>query len=168
MRVSEPTIGLLSNGSEVSEGNELTKAAHKLLAASHLRMYGNVEGKDIFEHVVDVVVCDGFSGNVLLKAGEGVAEMMIALLQTELDAVNPTILAAMRPILGTLLRKIDYAERGGAPLLGIEGVSVIAHGRSRAKAIANAIRTTISAASSDIVSAIRQELPRLQHEGIAQ
>src|ERR1019366_1644408 len=98
MRVSEPTIGLLSNGSEVSKGNELTKAAYKLLEASHLRLYGNVEGKDVFDHVVDVVVCDGFSGNVLLKAGEGVAEMMYALLQTELDVADPRILDAIRPI----------------------------------------------------------------------
>jgi len=168
MRVSEPTVGVLSNGSEESKGNELSKATHKLIAQSHLRLFGNVEGKDVFDHVVDVVVCDGFAGNVLLKSGEGVAEMMYALLQTELDGIDPQILAAMRPILGTLLRKIDYAERGGAPLLGIDGVSVIAHGRSRAKAIANAIRTTISAASSDFVSAIKLELPRIIAEGDTQ
>lgn len=168
MGIPQPTIGLLNIGAEVSKGNELTKAAYKLIEQSYLPFHGNVEGKDVFEHAVDVVVCDGFVGNVLLKTGEGVVDMMVGAIQRELAVSGSAIAGSVKPILGAVLRKFDYAERGGAPLLGIEGVSVIAHGRSKAKAIASAITTTISAASSGYVSAIKQELPRIVNEGVAQ
>jgi glycerol-3-phosphate acyltransferase PlsX len=156
-----PTVGLLSVGSEESKGNELSKATFKLLRESPLRFYGNVEGKDAFEHTTDVVVCDGFAGNVLLKAGEGVAEMVLGFLQREIMAQDPALMDSMKPVLGRLLRRIDYAETGGAPLLGVAGVSIISHGRSKAKAIVNAIRQAISAASSGFVQATADALPAL-------
>jgi glycerol-3-phosphate acyltransferase PlsX len=156
--VKEPTIGLLSIGSEESKGNELTKETHRLLKNSSLRFHGNVEGKDVFDHTTDVVVCDGFVGNVLLKTGEGLAEMLMGLLKQELKTLEPVVLSQLQPFLGSLSRKFDYAERGGAPLLGVNGVSIISHGRSNAKAIANAIRLTISAAQSNYVNIIKQEL----------
>ncbi|HEX5323879.1 MAG TPA: phosphate acyltransferase PlsX [Capsulimonadaceae bacterium] len=159
--IPNPTIGLLSIGSEESKGNDLTKKAYKLLQESPLRFYGNVEGKDAFEHTTDVVVCDGFAGNVLLKSGEGVAEMMLGVLQREIASFDPTLIESFKPVLGKLLRKIDYAETGGAPLLGVNGVSMIAHGRSRAKAIASAIRKAIAAASAGFVKATAEALPAL-------
>jgi glycerol-3-phosphate acyltransferase PlsX len=162
--MAEPTIGLLSIGTEESKGNELTKATHELLKKSSLRFYGNVEGKDVFEHTTDVVVCDGFVGNVLLKTGEGLAELIVGMLSKELAALDPAVAQKLQPLVGNILRKIDYAERGGAPLLGVNGVSVIAHGRSKARAIASAIRLTLSAAKSGYVAAIKKELPTISGE----
>jgi glycerol-3-phosphate acyltransferase PlsX len=159
--VHDPTVGLLSVGSEESKGNDLTKATFKLLRESPLNFHGNVEGKDVFEHTTDVVVCDGFVGNVLLKSGEGVAEMILGFLHREIATADPTLQGSFKPVLGRLLRRIDYAETGGAPLLGVNGVSVIAHGRSKAKAIANAIRQTVAAASSGFVRATSEALPAL-------
>ncbi|MDR3708519.1 MAG: phosphate acyltransferase PlsX [Capsulimonadaceae bacterium] len=164
MGIPEPTIGLLSVGSEESKGNDLTKATHALLKNSSLRFKGNVEGKDVFEHTTDVIICDGFVGNVLLKTGEGMAEMILGLLMTELDSMEGDLLIKMQPVLYSLLRKLDYAERGGAPLVGVNGVSIISHGRSKARAIANAVRTTISAAKSGYVTAIKKELPTITGE----
>lgn len=161
LKIPSPTVGLLSVGSEESKGNELTKATFKLLSCSPLRFHGNVEGKDAFEHTTDVVVCDGFAGNVLLKSGEGVAEMILEFLQRGIAEQDPKLLEPMKPVLGRLLRRIDYAETGGAPLLGVAGVSVISHGRSKAKAIANGIRQAIVAASSGFVQATVDALPAL-------
>jgi glycerol-3-phosphate acyltransferase PlsX len=163
MHISEPTIGLLSVGSEESKGNELTKATYKLLQRSPLRFYGNVEGKDVFEHITDVVVCDGFVGNVVLKSGEGLAELIMTLLRKHSESFPPECLKPVREMFGALMKSLDYAETGGAPLLGINGASVIAHGRSRHKAISNAIKNTIAAAESDMVAAVREALPHLVH-----
>ena len=168
MGIPEPTIGLLSVGTEESKGNELSKATYDLLKNSPLRFLGNVEGKDVFEHTTDVIVCDGFVGNVLLKGGEGLAELILSLLMTELDSLEGDLLIRLQPALYSLLRKIDYAERGGAPLVGVDGVSIISHGRSKARAIMNAVRTTLSAARSGYVDAIKKELPTITGErGVA-
>lgn len=166
---AEPTVGLLSIGAEASKGNELTRAAYPLLQASGLRFQGNVEGKDVFEGAVDVVVCDGFAGNVLLKSGEGVAELIVAILQRELDA-DPHIaesLDVFAPVFRRLMQRIDYAETGGAPLLGINGVSVIGHGRSRAKAIASGLRAARDLAASGYVAALRDAVPNFAASGSA-
>jgi glycerol-3-phosphate acyltransferase PlsX len=160
----EPSVGLLSVGTEETKGNELTKATYTLLRNSPLRFKGNVEGKDVFEHTTDIVVCDGFAGNVLLKTAESISEMLLGLLTTEIDAIGDGVLQKIQPIIFALVRKIDYAEQGGAPLLGVNGVSVIAHGRSKARAIGNAIRITISAAKSGYVDAIKKELPTITGE----
>src|SRR5204863_7609877 len=115
-----PSVGLLSNGAEASKGNELTRQAHKLLQAQVTPFYGNIEGMDVFRGKADVIVCDGFSGNILLKTGEGVAEMVLHMVRTELRRhkwmrwfllVNPTIQRGVR----SLRTKIDYREFGGAP-----------------------------------------------------
>lgn len=162
--MSEPTVGLLSIGTEESKGNELTKATHALLTSCSLRFKGNIEGKDVFEHTTDVVVCDGFVGNVLLKTSEGIAEMILGMLMNDLAGLDPDVVQLLQPTLYGIVRKIDYAERGGAPLLGVNGVSVIAHGRSKARAIASALRITLSAAKSNYVSAIKKELATISGE----
>ncbi|MGO8669876.1 MAG: phosphate acyltransferase PlsX [Capsulimonadaceae bacterium] len=160
MGVENPRVGLLNIGGEPGKGNELAKESHARLSAMPLHFIGNVEGKDIFEGVADVVVCDGFAGNVFLKAGEGVAEMILNFLQQELpseslpEAASTVVLSALE----RLKRRIDYSEYGGAPLLGVNGVSVIGHGRSHAKAIASGIAIALRGAESDFVAAIRGAL----------
>ncbi len=153
--VSEPTVGLLSVGTEPGKGNELTKATYPLLQAlPGIRFHGNVEGKDVWEQTTDVVVCDGFVGNVLLKTAEGFAEWMMLMIQQEAKAGSPEDQLAIQKLLGRLFQRIDYSENGAAPLLGINGVSMISHGRSKAKAIQSGIRLTIAAAESNFVGAI--------------
>lgn len=161
---TNPTVGLLNVGGEEGKGDELSRDAYALLKASPLNFQGNVEGKDVFEHAVDVIVCDGFAGNVLLKSGEGVAELIVAILQGEIDA-DPHIKESMSvfaPIFHRLMQRIDYAEYGGAPLLGVQGVSFIGHGRSKARAIASGLRAAGEAARSGYVAAIRDALPSLE------
>jgi phosphate acyltransferase len=137
-----PRVGLLSIGEEDSKGNEVTKEAFKLLKGSTMNFVGNVEGRDVYSGVADVVVCDGFIGNVALKISEGVADMIKRLLLKEISGhflgrlAYPLIAGPLQ----NLKRKIDYAEFGGAPLLGVNGITMICHGRSSAKAIKNAIR----------------------------
>lgn len=157
---ASPKVGLLNIGGEPGKGNELTKAVYPLLQESPLNFVGNVEGKDVFEHVADVVVCDGFAGNILLKSGEGVAEFIVSLLSQELGGASYSeeTRSLFKPMLGKLLQRIDYAESGGGLLLGINGVSLIGHGRSHAKAIANVLRAAKIIAQSGYVEAIRQSL----------
>jgi phosphate acyltransferase len=139
--VHNPRVGLLSIGEEEIKGNDLTKEAFKLLKNSSLNFIGNVEGRDMYTGQVDVVVCDGFTGNVALKVSEGVFEFIMLLLKHELKASLQTKAGAVltRPAFQRFKEKLDYAEYGGAPLLGIKGVAVICHGRSNSKAIRNAI-----------------------------
>ncbi|MCR4420785.1 MAG: phosphate acyltransferase PlsX [Clostridia bacterium] len=139
--LSRPRVGLLNIGTERNKGNELTLAAYDLLAGSGLNFMGNVEPRDIPMGVADVVVCDGFVGNSLLKFGEGMAAALMTMLRQEL-AHRPLARAGAAlvfPALHSLWKKLDYAEYGGAPLLGVRGVSVVCHGSSRARAIENAI-----------------------------
>ena len=167
LKVPNPKVGLLNIGAEEGKGNDLTKEVHRLLWATPLNFLGNVEGKDVFEHAVDVVVCDGFAGNVLLKSGEGMAEMVFDLLQREVDA-DPLVAASLDiivPIFRRVTQRVHYSEFGGAPLLGVNGASFIGHGRSNAKAIAGGLRTVITAAGSGYVQAIRDALPGF--EGLA-
>lgn len=137
-----PRVGLLSIGEEESKGNELTREAYKLLQKSSLNFMGNVEGKDIFKGEVAVIVCDGFIGNVVLKACESMAELFDVVLKEELGSKPLYRLGAKlcHKGLKSFMRKIDYAEHGGAPLLGVNGVVIICHGRSSIRAIKNAIR----------------------------
>lgn len=166
LKRTSPIVGLLNIGSEPGKGNELTKAAFPLLQSASLNFVGNVEGKDVFEGAADVVVCDGFAGNILLKSGEGVAELIVAILQREL-AADTQIAESMdvfAPVFKRLMQRIDYSETGGAPLLGINGVSIIGHGRSRAKAIANGIRVAREAAASGYIAATREALAARESE----
>ena len=130
--VEQPRIGLLSIGEEATKGNELTREAHRLLAAAPIHFVGNVEGHEIFSGAADCVVCDGFTGNVVLKTSEGLLEMVGA--------------------------AFDYAEYGGAPLLGVAGLAIVGHGRSSARAVRNAIEMAHRMASSDVMPRLEREI----------
>ncbi len=140
--IEQPRIGLLSNGSEPSKGNALVREAHELLAKElDLNFYGNIEANAIPDGDVDAVVCDGYSGNVLLKAAEGTASLVQLALRAELSAhwYTKVLAAGLRPAFRRALKSLDYREYGGAPLLGVRRPVIIAHGRSDRHAIANAI-----------------------------
>ncbi|AXX93363.1 phosphate acyltransferase [Malaciobacter molluscorum LMG 25693] len=151
LKQEEPIVGLLSNGEEASKGNEVTKEAFKLISKIP-NFAGNVEGSDIFKGSVDVVVCDGFIGNILLKTAEGVADTIGTIIKKSLKRSLISIAGAvlMRKVFKKLKVRVDYAEYGGAPLLGIKAPVIIAHGKSNAKAVKNAIFQAITAASSNL------------------
>ena len=155
-----PRIGLLSIGEEDTKGNEVTKEAFKLLKAGPLNFIGNVEGRDVYSGGADVVVCDGFIGNVALKISEGVAEVIKKLLLKEISGswlgrlAYPLIAG---PLLN-LKRKIDYAEFGGVPLLGVNGITMVCHGRSSAKAIKNAIKRAKGLAEGRVNELIQRDI----------
>lgn len=137
-----PRVGLLSIGEEASKGNELTKEAFKLLEKTNLNFIGNVEGRDVLSGAADVIICDGFVGNVVLKVGEGVASYFKDMLRKEFTA-NPLRKLGALLLIGAfkaISKKTDYAEVGGAPLIGVKGTCIISHGSSNPKAIKNAIR----------------------------
>jgi glycerol-3-phosphate acyltransferase PlsX len=142
LKIARPRIGLLSNGEEEGKGNELTRETNELLKKTSLNYMGYVEGRDIFHGDVDVVVADGFVGNVALKLSEGLVETVVGLLKDEIKSsfLSKVGYLLARGAFQRLKKKIDYAEYGGAPLLGIDGICMISHGGSSAKAIKNAIR----------------------------
>jgi len=144
MGIAQPRIGLLSNGEEESKGNDLTRETSALLKKTSLDYTGYIEGRDIFDGVVDVVVCDGFVGNVVLKLSEGLVEAVGKMLKDELKGSFLSKLGYLlaKRAFASFKKKVDYAEYGGAPLLGINGVGMICHGGSSPKAIKNAIRFT--------------------------
>ena len=157
--IENPLTGLLSNGEEESKGNEVTKEAFKLLEP--LPNYvGNVEGTDIFNGAVDVVVCDGFIGNIMLKTAEGVADTIGKIIKNNLrrSLVSITGAVLMRKVFKKLKLKVDYAEYGGAPLIGVKAPVIIAHGKSNATAMKNAIFQAIAAADSDLNLNIEEKL----------
>lgn len=158
LSIERPRVGLLSVGEEKSKGSEVIKAAHEALAAMPVNFIGNVEGCDLFSGAADVVVTDGFAGNVALKAAEGLAEYINTLIKDELRA-HPLAyvpLALLKPFLGRLKKKLDYSEYGGAPLLGLNGICIIGHGRSKARAVASAVRAAKEAAGGGVVAAIQE------------
>ncbi len=168
--VSSPRVGLLSNGEEETKGNEQVQQAHQLLKANAetlgINFIGNVEGRDIPAGGADVVVCDGFVGNVVLKLSEGLAETLLGMLRTQMTSSLPSKLAAavLRPGLRKVYRRMDYAEYGGVPLLGINGSAIVSHGRSNAKAIKNALRVARQTAETNVAGAIAEGLAKLQTE----
>ena len=168
--VSSPRVGLLSNGEEETKGNEQVQQAHQLLKANAetlgINFIGNVEGRDIPAGGADVVVCDGFVGNVVLKLSEGLAETLLGMLRTQMTSSLPSKLAAavLRPGLRKVYRRMDYAEYGGVPLLGVNGSAIISHGRSNAKAIKNALRVARQTAETNVAGAIAEGLAKLQTE----
>src|SRR6266511_3062681 len=139
--VTRPRVGLLSIGDEETKGNELTREAHRLLKASSLNFIGNVEAREIFSGAADVVVCDGFTGNVALKLSEGLVEMVQDLLGEELQSTFSSQMGYLlsRRAYRRFRRRVDYSEYGGAPLMGVAGLCIVCHGRSSAKAIRNAV-----------------------------
>lgn len=160
--ISDPRIGLLNVGSEEKKGNEIIVEAYNLLKNTNINFFGNVEGRDIFNGKVDVVVCDGFVGNILLKAFEGMAKFFFNEIKDVLTSSFLTKLSAilLKKNLKLMKKKFDYEEYGGALLLGIDGISIISHGSSRAKAIKNALRVASDGLRSDIVNKIRQEIKK--------
>lgn len=152
LNVKNPRVGLLSNGSEETKGNALTKEAFKLLQNLH-GFVGNVEGKDIFNGNVDVVVCDGFTGNILLKTSEGVVTTVFALMKQYIRKSLPAKIGALmmrKKVFVNMKKEVDKDEYGGAPLLGVNGCAIISHGASNAKAIKNAIFQAIKYTESGV------------------
>ncbi|HHY1355502.1 TPA: phosphate acyltransferase PlsX [Campylobacter coli] len=161
MKISKPRLALLSNGEEECKGNELTKEAHQLMKQIP-SFVGNAEGRDIFNGEVDVLVCDGFDGNVILKACEGVATAIIHILKNEIKQSLISKIGAllMKPSFKRLKKHIDWQEYGGAPLLGVNGCVIISHGKSDARAIKNAIFQAINFSESNINQIIEKELEK--------
>ncbi len=156
MGIAKPQVGLLANGSESSKGNELTKEAFKLLEDLD-GFVGNVEGRDIFNGSVNVVVCDGFTGNILLKASEGVVSTIFSMMKQHIRRSLPAKFGALlmkKKVFASLKKEVDYEEYGGAPLLGVDGCAIVSHGISSAKAIKNAIFQAISYTKSDVNATI--------------
>jgi phosphate acyltransferase len=168
--IPSPRVGLLANGEEETKGNEQVLQTHQLLKANAgilgINFIGNVEGRDIPTGGADVVVCDGFVGNVVLKLSEGLAETLLGMLRTQMTSSLPRKLAAavLRPGLRNVFRRMDYAEYGGVPLLGINGSAIVSHGRSNAKAIKNALRVARQTAETNVAGAIAEGLAKLQTE----
>ena len=157
-----PRVGLLSIGEEEHKGNELTHAAWPLLSSLPINFIGNVEGGDLYSGKADVIVCDGFIGNVALKVSEGVIEIIVKMLKESLQGSIPAqmgYLLASKALKG-FKRRLDYSEYGGAPLLGVKGVCIICHGRSNANAIKNAIHIAAQFAEKRINQRIEGELKR--------
>ena len=179
MRIEKPRVGLVSNGEEPDKGSMLVRDAHKLLIASSLNFVGNLEGKDITRDKADVIVTDGFTGNVIVKLSEGLLSFLARYLVKQftgswlnklaLMLMLPGMvlmlpgLALMLPSAMALRKRIDWREYGAAPVLGVDGVVLIAHGRSDAKAIFGAIRATRQAAEGNVVQAIKEGLAAQKH-----
>jgi len=164
LNVEKPKVGLLSNGEEKSKGNEVTKEAYKQLESLD-GFVGNVEGNDIFDGHVNVIVCDGFVGNILLKTSEGVAESITKIIKKSVRKSPIAIAGAllMRRVFRSLKKQVDYAEYGGAPLLGVNGCAIIGHGKSNAKAVKNAIFQAIIFSNSNINEDIQIGLSKLEN-----
>jgi glycerol-3-phosphate acyltransferase PlsX len=164
MHKEEPRIGILSNGEEEGKGNELTREVHEVLLKTDLNYIGYVEGQDLNNGVVDVIVCDGFVGNVVLKISEGLWETISAILKWEAkDNIRAKVAYfLMKRAMRRLEKKMDYSEHGGAPLLGINGNCVISHGHSNAKAIMNAILLASSLAKNKLNEHLAQEIKEKQ------
>ncbi|WP_169764105.1 phosphate acyltransferase PlsX [Campylobacter mucosalis] len=161
LKRNTPKIGLLSNGEEKSKGNEVSKEAYELISKLD-NFTGNAEGGQVFDGSVDVVVCDGFIGNILLKTSEGVAEAITKIIKQEVKR-SPMAIAGsvlMKKVFSRLKKQISYDEYGGAPLLGVNGCVIISHGKSNAKAMKNAIFQAINFADSNINKVIEQELSK--------
>jgi glycerol-3-phosphate acyltransferase PlsX len=152
LHVPRPRIGLLNIGEEVEKGNALARETHGLMTGADLNFVGNVEGNDMVAHVADVVICDGFVGNVVIKFFEGLTSYIFRSLRTDLQQgpVAPLALLALKPGFDRLKHRFDYERYGGAPLLGVRGVSIVTHGRARARMVEHAMRVASEAAEAKI------------------
>jgi glycerol-3-phosphate acyltransferase PlsX len=155
-----PRVGLLSVGEEESKGNELTRDAHQLLKAAPICFVGNVEGRHVYSGEADVIVCDGFTGNVTLKISEGLVETVERLLLDELSSTVGTRVGYLlsRRAFRRFHKRVDYAEYGGAPLIGLDGLCVIGHGRSSAKAVRNALAMTVRCVREGLVARLSEQM----------
>ncbi len=169
MGKKNPRVALLSIGEEDIKGNEMTKEAFKLIEKTDVKFIRNIEGKDIFTGKADVIVCDGFTGNITLKVSEGLAEAILKMLKKEVSSISAGKIGYLliKPAIRNFKKRTDYDEYGGAPLLGINGTSIISHGRSSAKAIKNAV--TVASSFSEkkvheaIATAIARDLQEREH-----
>lgn len=163
-----PRVGLLSNGTEESKGNELTREANQTLKKTSLNYIGYTEGRDIYNGSVDVVVCDGFVGNVVLKVSEGLAEAIGLMMREEFGSRLMSRIGYLlaRPALKAFRKKVDYAEYGGAPLLGIQGTAMICHGSSSPRAIMNAIKMAHDSVTHQVNRKLTERLEELRAENI--
>jgi len=166
MGIKEPRVALLNNGAEAEKGNELTKQAYPLLEQTPIHFVGNCEARDILSGQYDVVVCDGFNGNMVLKCTEGVAMELLNILKKELMSGMRTKLGAAlaKPAFRALKHKLDYTEHGGAPLLGVKGGVIKAHGSSNAKAFASAIKQAEDLVLGDVTGKIAEAMASLPAE----
>jgi glycerol-3-phosphate acyltransferase PlsX len=162
--IEHPRVGILNIGEEAGKGNELAQGAYKLLEEqdSKLNFVGNIEGKEIFLSVCDVVICDGFVGNVALKVTEGTSLMLFRMLKQEFksDFSGMVIGLLAKPFMKRIYTKINYEEFGGALLLGVKGITVIAHGRSKAYAIKNAVRV----ANESVQTGVNEKITKFYEE----
>lgn len=160
----DPRVALLANGEEASKGNTLIKTTHALLLQSELNFIGNIEGKDLLGSVADVVVADGFSGNIALKSMEGIATTMLTLLRDSIAHAGWRKLGGLllAPVFRQLKRRFDYNQVGAAPLLGVDGLVLIAHGCSKAEAILNAVRQAQVGINNHLLEALRRPLPLME------
>jgi glycerol-3-phosphate acyltransferase PlsX len=161
--IENPRIGLLSIGEEESKGSRQAREAHRLLKASGLNFIGNVQGSDLGSATADVIVTDGFTGNVALKVAEGIIALITGIVKAELKSGGPLLMVAaamLRPALRRLKKRLDWEEYGGGALLGVSGNVVIAHGKSKERAIASAIRLASELARTDLLSQMEESLKR--------
>jgi glycerol-3-phosphate acyltransferase PlsX len=156
--VPNPRVAIVSNGEEEGKGNQLVQETVPLLRASSLNFVGNAEGKDIPWGIADVVVTDGFTGNVILKLAEGVSRLLLDTLKTEITSRNVSKVGALlaKPSFDAVRSRLDYREYGGAPLLGVDGIVIVGHGRSDALAIRNGIRMAAQTVENGVLDAIKQ------------
>ena len=171
LKVRNPRIGLLNIGEEREKGDELTKEAHVKLAALDMHFVGNIEAHDMIAHRADVVVCDGFVGNVVIKFFEGITSFIFRAVREDLQQgpIAPIALLALKPGFNRLKARFDYERYGGAPLLGVKGVSIVTHGRAKARMIENAIRVGSESAHArvpDLIEEWTREHPALAHRGV--
>jgi glycerol-3-phosphate acyltransferase PlsX len=158
--LDEPRVGLLSIGEEETKGNELTRGAHQLLKGSRLPFVGNIEARDLYSGAADVIVCDGFTGNIALKVSEALVEMAEELLREELSRTLTTRVGSLltRRALRHFHRRADYSEYGGAPLLGLAGIAIVGHGRSSAKAVRNAVAMAYRFADAEFIARMDRDI----------
>ena len=157
-----PKVGLLSIGEEEHKGNDVTRSTTPLLKSLPMNFIGNVEGRDIYTGEIDVVVCDGFVGNIVLKVSEGLADVIKLMLKETLGSTRASKIGYLlsKSAFTEFRKRLDYSETGGAPLLGVKGVCIICHGSSNANAIKNAIRIAAEYASGRVNTQIENELAR--------
>ena len=158
--IEAPRVGLLSIGEEATKGNELTRDAHRLLKTAPLAFIGNIEARDVYCGRADVIVCDGFTGNVALKISEGLVDVIEGLLQDELSRTITLRVGSLltRRALRRFRRRVDYSEYGGAPLLGVGGIAIVGHGRSSTKAVRNAVAMAYRFAAGGFIHRIQDEI----------
>jgi phosphate acyltransferase len=158
--LEQPRVGLLSIGEEATKGNELTREAHRLLQRAPVNFIGNVEARDVYTGVADVIVSDGFTGNVALKVSEGLVDVMGDLLSEELSSTVTASVGSLLTLraMRRFRKRVDYSEYGGAPLLGVGGVAIVGHGRSSAKAVRNALAMAYRFATSQLIQRLERDI----------